>query len=77
MATALSSSFVLTFHQAVLNPDDVHKSTFSKSATTLGLAEQAFWRVSFGSLQCHRYILHWDFFLWDFGISMLFSHSAA
>ena len=60
-----------------------------KSTTTLGLVEQAFWRVPFFTKwviaisfkvilpRPSRHSTHWDFCLWDFGSSMIFAHSAA
>ena len=33
------------FYWVVHQPDGVHTSTFPKPTTTLGLVEQAFWRV--------------------------------
>ena len=65
------------------------RALFSKSATSLGLVEQAFWRMPL----LHRMnwcnflwgkpcraietVYRWGFYLWDFGFSMIFAHSAA
>ena len=60
-----------------------------KSATTLGLVEQAFWKMPLfyrmnwckflWSTPCRAIetFYHWDSFLWDFGFSTHFSHSVA
>ena len=66
------------------------RALFTKSATTLGLVEQALWRValftewigasSFRGNPCMAVdtFYHWDSFLfWDFGFSMFIAHSAA
>ena len=56
------------------------RALFTKSATTLRLVEQAFWRVplftEWVDASAFEVILG-DFFLWDFGFSTLFFHSAA
>ena len=66
------------------------RELFPKSAATLGLVEQALWRVplftewigasSFRGNPCMAVetFYHWDsFLLWDFGFSMFFFHPAA
>ena len=64
------------------------RALFTKSTTTLGLVEQAFWRVPLFTkwvvassfeviLQAIETFYHWDSCLWDFGFSTDFSHSAA
>ena len=87
--TALLSSFFLDFFSAVHQLDGVRMSTFpqtrnhSWSCTTSTLEGATFHKTS-----CCKFLwgnpckaivtfYHWDFFLWDFGLTMIFAHSAA
>ena len=60
------------------------RALFSKFAPTLGLVEQAFWRVTFHRMNWCKFpwgnpcravetFFHWYCFLWDFGFSTHFS----
>ena len=82
--TILFGSFTRLF----INLTMCIRALFSKSATALGLVEQAFWRVPLHRMNWCKFLwgnpcmaietfYHWDSFLWDFGFSTLFSHSAA
>ena len=89
-ATALLSSFFFwPFSRLFINLTMCEWALFPKPTTTLGLVEQAFWRVppftkwvlasSFWGNPCKAIetFFHWDSCHWDFGFSTQFSHSAA
>ena len=86
------STFVIIrfrpFRRLFINLTMCERALFPKPTTTLGLVEQAFWRVPFFTerviASSSKVILaaivtfyHWGFYLWDFGSSMVFAHSAA
>ena len=90
MATALSSSFFLDLLLGCSSTwRCAYEHFFPKSATALGVVEQAFWRVplftewigasSFEVILAgpSRHSTTGTFFLWDFEFSTHFSHSAA
>ena len=78
-----------TFCQAVLQPGMRRRALFTNSASTLGLVEQAFWRVPLYTewviassskvilARPPRHSTTRTFTLWDFGFSTHFSHPAA
>ena len=89
MATALRYHSFCTFRLVVHQPDDVHTSTFhqtgnhSWSCRTSILEGATFHKMSYckflwgNPCKAIETFYHWDSFLWDFGFSTHFSHSAA
>ena len=80
---------IWTISSAGCQPDDVQKSTFPQNGNhscpcRTNIQEDAiFCRMSYckflsgNPCKAIATFYHWDFYLWDFGSSMVFAHSAA